>query len=92
MLMKDETKAALPEGWRWVKLGDVCESASNHDPATEPNDEFCYIDISSIDSNSKKIISPKLLLGTKLLAEPARYSKPAMCWFPPRAQTSTRLR
>lgn len=24
--MKDETKAALPDGWRWVKLGEVCET------------------------------------------------------------------
>ena len=23
--MKEETKAALPDGWRWVKLGEVCE-------------------------------------------------------------------
>ena len=55
--------SGLPRGWRWVKLGEVCTSAENRDPKTAPDLPFRYIDISSIDNNSKKIMDARTILG-----------------------------
>ena len=57
------TNSELPKGWRWVKLGEVCTSAENRDPKTAPDLPFRYIDISSIDNNSKKIMDARTILG-----------------------------
>ena len=53
----------LPNGWQWVKLGDVCSIISTTDPRREPDNEFIYIDISSIDRITKKIVSPSVIVG-----------------------------
>lgn len=53
----------LPDGWRWVKLGDVCESTRNVDPRREPAVQFSYVDISAIDRNAKVVRGAKRLLG-----------------------------
>jgi len=54
----------LLEGWRWVKLGEVCEKHTGvRDPRTDPDREFRYIDISSVDSTRKRIVEAKTLLG-----------------------------
>lgn len=55
--------SALPEGWRWVSLGEVCGEAENWDPRLLPDTHFRYIDISSIDSTSKRIIEARTILG-----------------------------
>jgi type I restriction enzyme S subunit len=55
---------SLPVGWRWVRLGDVCApKVINRDPGREPNAEFVYIDITSIDSVQKIAAQTKTLLG-----------------------------
>jgi len=51
----------LPQGWKWVKLGDVCENTATRNPSLES--DFYYVDISSVDNEIKKIVSPKLTLG-----------------------------
>jgi len=53
----------LPDGWRWAKLGDVCESTRNVDPRREPAVQFSYVDISAIDRNAKVVRGAKRLLG-----------------------------
>ncbi|MEI6705946.1 MAG: restriction endonuclease subunit S [Methylococcales bacterium] len=53
----------LPQGWKWVRLGDVCDNTTTRNPSLEPNNSFYYVDISSVDNESKKIVSPKLTLG-----------------------------
>jgi len=53
----------LPEGWRWVKLGEVCSSAEKRDPKTTPDLPFKYVDISSIDNRLKRIVEARTLLG-----------------------------
>jgi len=53
----------LPLGWRWVSLGEVCGEDENRDPRLLPGTHFRYIDISSIDSTSKRIIEARTILG-----------------------------
>lgn len=57
-------KKTLPDGWRWVRLGEVCEeNPGSRDPRLEPDEEFQYADITSIDTVTKKIVAHKTLLG-----------------------------
>ena len=61
---KGQVGEKLPKGWKWVRLGDVCETSSeNRDPRREPNKPFHYVDIASIDNASKQILDFKTLLG-----------------------------
>jgi type I restriction enzyme S subunit len=54
----------LPDGWRWVRLGDVCEERTEvRDPRSEPEKSFRYVDITSVDNSTKLIADPKTLLG-----------------------------
>ncbi|MEW6377811.1 MAG: restriction endonuclease subunit S [Thermodesulfobacteriota bacterium] len=53
----------LPPGWRWVKLGEVCSRTENRDPRTTPDLPFRYVDISSIDNHSKRIIEARIIQG-----------------------------
>jgi type I restriction enzyme S subunit len=39
----------LPEGWAWVKVGDVTSPVSNVDPRKLGRDTFTYIDLSAIE-------------------------------------------
>jgi type I restriction enzyme S subunit len=58
--------APPPQGWRWVKLGEVCErEVQNKDPHETRNIPFRYIDISSVDNVRKSIVSPQTLLGAE---------------------------
>lgn len=58
------TKTTLPAGWHWVKLGDViAPKITTSDPGREPENKFTYVDITSIDSTSKTVTDPKILLG-----------------------------
>jgi specificity determinant for hsdM and hsdR len=51
----------LPEGWVKLKLSDVCIKGTQRKPTND--EEFYYIDISSIDRNLKKISTPEKVLG-----------------------------
>lgn len=54
----------LPRGWRSVRLSDVCdESIPTRDPRNSPTDSFRYVDITSVSNVSKRIVSPKTVLG-----------------------------
>ncbi|KAM3114200.1 restriction endonuclease subunit S [Phormidesmis sp. 146-33] len=53
----------LPNGWCWVNLGEICQAVETKKPELEPDEKFQYIDISSIDNVTSKIISPKNYLG-----------------------------
>ena len=54
---------ALPEGWEWKKIGDTLVKTKNITPKNNPQSNFTYIDISSINNNTFSIISPKIILG-----------------------------
>jgi len=49
--------------WKTVKIGSVLIKASTENPNNNPNIEYSYIDISSINSEKYEIVSPKILLG-----------------------------
>ena len=61
--MMTEGPHKLPKGWRWVRLGEVCLKTERRNPSQDPDNTFVYVDISSIDNDLGKIISPKLLKG-----------------------------
>jgi type I restriction enzyme S subunit len=54
---------SLPQGWQWVKLGEVCGEAKTRDPRLFPEASFRYIDISSINAARKQIIGTRATLG-----------------------------
>ncbi|PRR74519.1 Type-1 restriction enzyme EcoKI specificity protein [Moorella humiferrea] len=55
--------SALPHGWRWVRLGEVCLPTERRDPTKNPSTCFVYVDISAIDNTIGKITLPKVILG-----------------------------
>jgi len=55
----------LPEGWVWTRLGQICDEVIKVDPKENPNAEFIYLDIASIDNVINRITSPKKYLGKK---------------------------
>ncbi len=57
-------QAALPDGWRWVVLDEVCtHGTGTRDPRKEPEAPFRYVDISSVDNQSKLITQARTLPG-----------------------------
>lgn len=78
-----EKTKPLPKGWRWVKLGEVCEMHTGvRDPRTEPDREFRYVDISSVDSARKLIVEAKTLLEKMPQAEHVRLFSEKMSLLP----------
>lgn len=64
--MRDQNCAGrqLPQGWKWARLGDVCKTRTGlRDPRNTPDQAFVYVDISSVDTVAKGIVSPKSLQG-----------------------------
>ena len=53
----------LPHSWQWARLGDVCEKIEIDNPKSRPDTLFMYVDISSINRNTKTIVSPSLIVG-----------------------------
>lgn len=52
--------ADLPAGWVRVALGDVCLGIEKTSPLLhDPNEEFKYVDIESVDNQRMEIASPK---------------------------------
>lgn len=53
----------LPEGWVWTEFGDILEDVEKVNPKENPEVEFDYLDIASIDNKQQKVVSPKQYLG-----------------------------
>lgn len=51
----------LPDGWAMAKLAEITSDAAQHIPAQD--ELFTYIDIGSIDRETKRIATPQVLLG-----------------------------
>jgi type I restriction enzyme S subunit len=55
---------SLPEGWRWVKLGEVCnERTEIRNPVLEPETVFKYVDITSVSNTQKCITEARQIIG-----------------------------
>lgn len=62
MTMSDES-IELPEGWEWATIGGITLPYETAQPTKEPDSEFQYIDIGSIDNTTQTITNPKTFLG-----------------------------
>jgi type I restriction enzyme S subunit len=67
----------LPDGWKWMKLGDVCNyERRTIDPRRYPQQEFLVFSIPAYDNNKQ----PELLKGFQIKS--AKLSiKPNVCLF-----------
>lgn len=52
-----------PDHWTSTTVGEVTLPVDKHRPEDEPTYEFPYVDISSIDNGTNKVVEPKLVLG-----------------------------
>jgi type I restriction enzyme S subunit len=55
--------ALLPDGWVWTTIGDITQPVEKVKPADDPDKEFAYLDISSIDNSINTITAPKVYRG-----------------------------
>jgi type I restriction enzyme S subunit len=58
-------RSDLPERWNVTTIGSVIENTAKRNPSVSPNDEFLYVDISSVDSANGVIQDPKRLIGNE---------------------------
>ncbi|MDX2245786.1 MAG: restriction endonuclease subunit S [Bacteroidia bacterium] len=54
---------SLPKGWEIKKLGEVSEKTEMVDPTKNPDKEFTYLDVSSVNKETKEIEGATVLLG-----------------------------
>lgn len=57
--MQEQKEQQLPEGWKVIRLGDIAEKGINKSGPADA--EFTYVDISSVDRITKKIIAEKIM-------------------------------
>ncbi|MDX2231330.1 MAG: restriction endonuclease subunit S [Leptolyngbyaceae cyanobacterium bins.349] len=53
----------LPLGWQIARLGDVCKSTKQRNPAKQPEQLFEYVDVSSVSNQTYKITETQELSG-----------------------------
>lgn len=53
----------LPQGWSRIPLGELVKPIMTREPSQEPNLEFTYFDIGSIDNELGVVTNPKRVLG-----------------------------
>ena len=53
----------MREGWEIKKLGDVLVKTETVDPTKKSNQDFTYLDVSSVNKETKKIENATLMLG-----------------------------
>lgn len=53
----------LPKGWEMKKLGEVLVKTETVDPTKKPNEEFTYLDVSSVNKETKEIEGATIMLG-----------------------------
>jgi restriction endonuclease S subunit len=49
--------------WEEKKLGDVLQKTENVNPTKKPNEEFVYLDVSSVNKETKEIENATLVMG-----------------------------
>ncbi len=53
----------MKHGWEIKKLGDVLEKTETIDPTKQPDKTFIYLDVSSVNKETKQIEFPTTILG-----------------------------
>jgi len=53
----------MKQGWEIKKLGEVLVKTETVDPTKKPNEEFTYLDVSSVNKETKEIENATVLLG-----------------------------
>jgi type I restriction enzyme S subunit len=62
--MSVNTNKALPKGWKWEKLEELClTNTGTRNPQDLPDNFFCYVDISSVDNVKKEITGYQKIYG-----------------------------
>jgi type I restriction enzyme S subunit len=56
-------KTSLPVGWEMKTLGEVCVKTETVNPKINPEKEFIYLDVSSVNKETKLIEATTTLLG-----------------------------
>ena len=64
----DEVPFDIPESWEWVRLGRIVYNRGQ----MKPNDDFCYIDIGSIDNKNQKLSDEENILAADRVPSRAR--------------------
>lgn len=50
----------LPEGWEWVKVGEVAKDTTRRNPESEPDALFQYVDIAAVDNENFRIVADRV--------------------------------
>ena len=55
----------LPKGWVWTTVGEITQPIEKVQPKENPNTQFTYLDISSIDNQLNRVVEPKTYYGSE---------------------------
>lgn len=58
--MIESRQSETPSGWSWATIGEVTEALIEQE-APGGESDFLYVDISSIDNKTKRIVEPKTI-------------------------------
>ena len=53
----------IPQGWEKTTLNDICLPVNKVKPRDTRNQPFAYLDITSVDNSTFRVVSPKFYLG-----------------------------
>ena len=55
----------LPQAWVWTTVGEITQPIEKVQPKENPNTQFTYLDISSIDNQLNRVVEPKTYYGSE---------------------------
>ncbi|HQU37510.1 MAG TPA: restriction endonuclease subunit S, partial [Anaerolineales bacterium] len=61
--VRSKVEGSRLEGWKVEKLGDVLQKTETVNPTQKPNEEFLYVDVSSVNNQNYSIENTTLLKG-----------------------------
>jgi type I restriction enzyme S subunit len=64
-MMGEGNLPELPQAWEWTTIGEVTQPIEKVKPKENPDTQFTYLDISSIDNQLNKVVEPKVYYGSE---------------------------